>query len=256
MKDSRISWTHHTFNGTWGCTQVSPGCDNCYAKKFAERWGMDVWGQDKGRRLFGTKHWEAPLKWNDIAKAEGRRHRVFAYSMGDVFERHQAVVELLPRLWQTIRDTPHLDWLLLTKRANRIEESLPGDWNDHPHGYPNVWLGISAENQHWYNVRWHHLSKVRATVRFISCEPLLGPIHGLRELDNEPLPDWVICGGESAPSHKRRDMDRDWAQQLRQHCTALDVPFWFKQDSDHESGRRPHLLGSIIQELPRPRAAT
>ena len=129
-----ISWTHHTFNPWWGCTKVSPGCKNCYAETFASRYGFDVWGPGKARRTFSLAHWEEPLKWNRDAELAGERRRVFCASMADVFEAEAPAGELA-RLWALIRLTPWLDWLLLTKRAERIAESLPDDWGE---GYPNV----------------------------------------------------------------------------------------------------------------------
>src|SRR5262249_54064076 len=116
-----IEWTDHTFNPWWGCVEVSPACDFCYARTWAQRRGHPVWGTDAPRRFFGEAHWGEPLRWNRRAAATGRRARVFCASMADVLEeRHDPVGALLEqaraRLWATIEATPNLDWLLLTKR--------------------------------------------------------------------------------------------------------------------------------------------
>lgn len=171
-KDTGIPWTDHTFNMTWGCTKISLGCANCYADVWAARWGLDLWGANP-RRLFGPKHWAEPLKWQAAAKRDGVRRRVFTSSMADVFEDHPAIDAERPKLWDLIRKTPDLDWQLLTKRANRIAANLPDDWGD---GWPNVWLGVSVENQATADERIPHLLKIPAAVRFLSVEPLLGPV--------------------------------------------------------------------------------
>lgn len=257
-----ISWTKHTFNAVWGCTKVSEGCRNCYAETLAKRWGFDVWGPDKERRIFGDKHWAEPLKWN--TEAEGSKSKVFCESMGDVFEDHPTSIAQLPRLWALIKATPNLDWQLLTKRPERIAQSLPADWGS---GYQNVWLGTSVEDQAAADERIPHLQQTVAAVRFLSCEPLLGPITfrpkardeedmvrmTLAGQGEEPLMlakiHWVIVGGESGPNW--RPMDLDWARGIRDQCRAAGVAFFFKQ----AAGRRPQhettLDGETLHEYPR-----
>ena len=239
--NSKIEWTHHTFNPWWGCVKVSPGCEHCYAETFSKRTGHHIWGPaaTTQRRLFGNKHWAEPLKWNREAEAAGERHRVFCASMADVFEDHPQLISERVRLWRLIEDTPHLDWLLLTKRPENTTRMMP----TYLHGYPrNIWLGTSVENQQQADKRIPELLKVPAAVRFLSCEPLLGlvDISG-RSLDsvwindiNDPLIneecnliDWVIVGGESGP--KARPMHPNWARSLRDQCTAAGVAFHFKQ---------------------------
>lgn len=141
-ENSKIEWTHHTFNTWWGCVKVSPACDNCYAESLSKRFG-DHWGPKAEYRTFSDKHWNEPLRWNRAAEKAGERHRVFCASMADVFD-NRAPEGARERLWALIRQTPHLDWLLLTKRPQNIAEMLPEDWGD---GYPNVWLGVTVENQ-------------------------------------------------------------------------------------------------------------
>ncbi|HEY2512934.1 MAG TPA: DUF5131 family protein, partial [Polyangiaceae bacterium] len=116
VANSKIQWTDHTFNPWWGCQRVSPGCEHCYAEAFAKRTGHGVWGPTAQRRFFGEAHWKEPLKWNEAAKRSGQRARVFCASMADVFEDRWELEPHRARLAGLIRVTPHLDWLLLTKR--------------------------------------------------------------------------------------------------------------------------------------------
>src|SRR3990167_1022295 len=162
----------------------------------ATRWGFDVWGSDKSRRTFGDKHWNEPLKWNENAKKEVKRHKVFCSSMCDVFEKHPIIIQELKKLWPLIRQTPWLDWQLLTKHSNRIEMSLPSDWRQ---GYDNVWLGATIENND-YCYRADKLRVIPAKVHFISYEPALGPLDKLDLIHIK----WLIYGGESG-GHYRKD---------------------------------------------------
>lgn len=220
-----ISWAHHTFNGVWGCTQVSPACDNCYAMRFAERLGLQIWGPKAERRLFGPKHWAEPLRWNARALEAGERRRVFAYSMGDWCEEHPATIAQLPRLWELWRATPGLDWLMLTKRHGRLARSLPPDWGS---GYPNVWLGVTAETEAWWRRRVNALRAIPARVRWVSCEPQLGEIAFHRQMLAGIA--WVVFGGESktgqAPARPYR---LEWPRQAISVCQRLGVRPYLKQ---------------------------
>lgn len=210
-KETGISWTNHTFNPWWGCTKVSPGCDFCYAEAFDKRVGGAHWGKGAPRREFGDKHWNEPLKWNRDAEKAGKPAMVFCASMADIMD-DEAPEGARERLWKLIDDTPHLIWQLLTKRPHRYERYLPATFK---HG--NVWLGTTAENQEFYDVRWPILSKVgilRKFTRWISYEPALGPLrltngHGA-------WPEWVIFGGESGAG--RRPCEVEWANALRREC--------------------------------------
>jgi protein gp37 len=235
-----IAWTDHTFNVAWGCTKVSPGCAHCYADSLASRYGHDVWGAGKPRRIFGDKHWAEPLKWHAAAAEEQRRHRVFCSSMCDVFEDHPTIDAERTKLWALIRRTPWLDWQLLTKRPERIADHLPADWGS---GYRNVWLGTSIENND-YVFRADILRRIPATVRFISYEPALGPLDHL-DLDGI---DWVIVGGESGA--KYRLMDHAWARALKLRCESAGVAFFFKQSSHYYTERGIELDGQIVRKYP------
>ena len=172
-KDSRIEWTHHTFNPWWGCVKVSAACDHCYAETWAKRLGADVWGPKTERRFFTDAHWKEPLRWNREASEAGERRRVFCASMADVFENRPDLIAPRARLLALIEQTPHLDWLLLTKRIHLVQKLLPK-------GYElpsNVWLGTTVENQDSADKRIKYLLKFKTpSVRFLSCEPLLGPV--------------------------------------------------------------------------------
>lgn len=236
--DTAIAWTDHTFNPWWGCVNVSPGCDHCYAETFAKRTGHDVWGKDSGRRFFGDKHWTEPLKWTG---------RVFCASMADVFEMNHVLDAERVRLWELIDETPHLTWQLLTKRPENVPRLVPWHWMDG--GWPdNVWLGTTVEDQTRANLRVPRLLNIPAPVRFLSCEPLIGPVRLGDALWTGDL-HWVIAGGESGPKH--RPMDMNWPRNLRDECYQAAVPFFFKQ----VGGRTPkaggnELDGRTYQEFP------
>lgn len=213
-----IQWTDHTFNPWWGCAHVSPGCVNCYAERDAKRYGSDVWGAKADRRFFGETHWAEPLKWNREAEREGRRHRVFCASMADVFEPRDDLTLWREALWALIDATPSLDWQLLTKRPEEVAGMVP--WGDN---WPtNVWLGASVENQEWADKRIPALLRIPARLRFLSCEPLVGPTWILGYLLSQQI-HWVIVGGESGPH--ARPMDLVWARSLvnqsREHAAVF-----------------------------------
>ena len=285
-KESKINWTTHTFNPWWGCVKVSDGCKYCYAESFSKRTGNNVWGVNASRRFFGDKHWNEPLKWNEAAKQVGERHRVFCASMADVFEDREDLHAPRTRLFDLIRQTPELDWLLLTKRPENImpaiekgfsiaydDYDLPtvdmlANWDS---GEPpvNVWLGTSVENQKAADERIPHLLRVPAAVRFLSCEPLLGAVDIRFGVDPEPCDHarrscaeigccgmekihWVIAGGESG--NGARPMQEEWARSLMQQCKGAGVAFWMKQlggvrDKRHELEDLPEDLR--VRELPK-----
>lgn len=221
-ENSGIEWTHHTFNPWTGCTKVSAACDFCYAEAWSKRSGHVEWGPHGERRR--TKTWGNPVKWNRKAGLEGRRYRVFCASLADVFDNHRSIqFDWRRDLYQLIDETPNLDWLLLTKRPQNITRLAPQRW--FTQGIPgNVWLGTTVENQEEAERRIPHLVQVPASVRFLSCEPLLGPLMIRRWLGDL---EWVITGGESGP--RFRHADPDWFRDLRDQCAIYNVPFLFKQ---------------------------
>jgi protein gp37 len=177
MQNSKIEWTDHTFNPWWGCQRVSPGCEHCYAETLARRYNFKVWGPAKttSRRMMSNNYWKQPLKWNKAAKAAGVRPRVFCASMADVFEDHPELHEPRIRLFDLMDECQHLDWLLLTKRPENVRDMLLAAAR--PPGFPRrVWIGTSVEDQRRADERIPHLLNIPARVRFLSCEPLLGPV--------------------------------------------------------------------------------
>jgi protein gp37 len=226
-KNSSIEWTDHTFNPWWGCAKVSPGCENCYAEAWSKRVGEKIWGAKTERRFFSEKHWKEPLKWNADAESEKVRRRVFCASMADVFESRIELDEWRSKLWVLIDSTPWLDWLLLTKRPQNVLKRVP--WtNDWP---TNVWIGTTVEDQVRANERLPVLLQLPARRRFLSCEPLLGPVDLTAWTSLRPKKlysiDWVIAGGESGAN--ARAMLPGWARQLRDQCQKSGIPFHFKQ---------------------------
>lgn len=227
-RDSKIEWTHHTFNPWWGCVKVSPGCKYCYAETWAKRVGQDVWGPRASRRELSDGYWKQPIVWNSEASRHKTRARVFCASMADVFEDRRDLDAKRARLWDMITRTPALDWLLLTKRPQNVARLVP--WGNN---WPaNVWLGATAENQKWLERRADVLVHMPARVLFLSCEPLLGPldlsrwIEGARHGAHRGI-DWVIAGGESG--HYARAMHPEWLTGLRDQCTDAGIKFLFKQ---------------------------
>lgn len=229
--NSPIEWTDHTFNIAWGCEKVSPGCAHCYADTVSKRYGHGgVWGKDAPRRTFGERHWAEPLAWDRKAEKEGIVRRVFCSSMCDVFEDHPTIDAEREKLWPLIRETPWLDWQLLTKRPERVLEHLPKDWGS---GYANVWLGTSVESQRFI-LRAEMLAFIPARTRFISAEPLLRPLD-LSVLFTHNRIHWVVAGGESGP--KCRPMHPTWARNLRDQCETAGVAFFLKQLGGHPNKR-------------------
>lgn len=227
-ENSKIEWTTHTFNPWWGCTKVSEACKHCYAESWAKRVGKDVWGPSTDRRVFGDAHWAQPLKWNKASEGSLIRPRVFCASMADVFEDREELQPLRARLWNTIEQTPNLDWLLLTKRPQNV--SRLNGWGN---GWPgNVWLGTTVEIQKRAEELLPYLADIPAKVRFISAEPLLGPLDLGLWLGSTL--DWVITGGESGP--KARPASPNWFRSLHEQCMEADVPFHFKQWGDWAPG--------------------
>ena len=300
--NTSIEWCDHTFNPWVGCTKVSPGCDHCYAEGWAKRAGKAgvIWGGE--RRRTSEANWRQPMRWNAIAAAGhfvecsgcGRRGdartweddirrkhpqaitccpdrklvatrpRVFCASLADVFD-NQVQAQWRKDLFELIRMTPHLDWLLLTKRIGMVTAGIESvirtiesnvawgsglhqphedlrnwlaDWMLLGKAPANVWIGAAATNQSEADRDIPKLLAVPAARRFLSIEPMLGavsldcwPVYGE---DERPLLHWVICGGESGP--RARPMHPDWPRSLRDQCAAAGVPFLFKQWGEFGTG--------------------
>ena len=176
---SKIEWCDHTFNPWEGCQKVGPGCDNCYAEARDKRFtGGTHWGPGAPRRRTSPANWAKPLKWNREAAITGTRPRVFCASLADVFD-NAVDPQWRADLFELILKTPNLDWLLLTKRPGNIAKMLPLDWGK---GWPNVWLGCTVVNQDEAERDVPKLLAVNAAVRFLSVEPMLGPVD-LTNLD-------------------------------------------------------------------------
>jgi protein gp37 len=218
-----IEWTDSTFNPWIGCTKVSPGCDNCYAEALMDkRWKRVLWGSGQQRKRTSIANWKRPLLWDHEHEAfmleHGRRRRVFCASLTDVFD-NEVPLQWHNELWVLIKTTPHLNWLILTKRISNVPDMIPVDGLP-----PNVWLGATMVNQSEWDRDISKLLAVNASVRFVSVEPMIGPISGgiaLRSLD------WVIVGGESG--HSARPIQYKWVNGLRYECEAANIAFFFKQ---------------------------
>ena len=234
--NSTIEWTDATWNPITGCTKVSPGCKHCYAERLAER--LQTMGNPRyvhGFRLtLQRDQIELPLNWR-------RPRRIFVNSMSDLF--HESIpAEFVQSVFEVMNRAHWHHFQVLTKRAERLEE-LASDlqWGR------NIWQGVSVENAD-YLWRVEHLRKVPASVRFLSIEPLLGPIQRL------PLKgiDWVIVGGESGPGH--RLVMAQWIRDIRTQCEREGVPFFFKQWGGRTSKSGGNMLdGQQWMDYPTPR---
>ena len=217
---SSIEWTEATWNPVTGCTKVSPGCAHCYAETFAERFrGVPGHPYERGFDLqLRPERLEQPLTWK-------QPRMIFVNSMSDLF--HEDIeLAYIREVFKVMRKANWHTFQILTKRSQRMAEIAPRlRWPD------NIWMGVSVENQRWTR-RVDDLRRVGAEVRFLSCEPLLGPLQlDLREID------WVIVGGESGP--RARPMKPEWARDIRRQCQDAGVAFFFKQWGAHdEVGQR------------------
>jgi protein gp37 len=250
-ENSSIEWCDSTFNPWIGCTKVSQACDHCYAEaRMDTRLHRVKWGASQPR--VRTQTWGDPKKWEKRHEAfyakHGRRQRVFCASLADVFD-NQVPEEWRSDLFELIRVTPNLDWLLLTKRPQNIVRMVQANGAIAGNGTRylpcNVWLGTTAEDQTRADQNINALLRTRAElgarVLFLSAEPLLGPLDLVPYIhcDVANTLDWVIVGGESG--HHARPMHPDWARSLRDQCQVAGVPFLFKQwgewlPLDHQRG--------------------
>ena len=230
---SSIEWTEATWNPTTGCDRISAGCDNCYALTLAKRlkaMGAPKYQNDGDARTSGpgfgiTVHPEVlvlPYTWRTP-------RLVFVDSMSDLFHA-RVPLAFVRQVMDVMRETPQHTYQVLTKRSRRLARI--GNQLDWP---ANVWMGVSVENADALG-RVDELRRVPAAVRFLSCEPLLGPLDGI---DLEGI-GWVIAGGESGP--RARPMDPQWVADLRNVCQQAEIPFFFKQ----WGGRTPKAGGRIL----------
>ncbi|MDP2948362.1 MAG: phage Gp37/Gp68 family protein [Chloroflexota bacterium] len=242
---SSIEWTEATWNPVTGCSKVSPGCAHCYAETFAERFrGVPGHPYERGFDLqLRAERLEQPLKWT-------QPRMIFVNSMSDLF--HEDVPgEFIESVLGIMAEAHWHTFQVLTKRSDRLAQLAPRlSWPD------NVWMGVSVENQRWAD-RIEDLRKVPAKVRFLSCEPLLGPL----ELDLEGI-SWVIVGGESGA--RARPIDPQWVRQIREQCEEAGVAFFFKQwgafneaGAKVGKGRAGRILdGRLWNAMPKPLAGS
>ncbi|SOY56815.1 phage Gp37/Gp68 family protein [Cupriavidus taiwanensis] len=308
-ENSKIEWTDHTFNPWEGCQKVGPGCDHCYAEtrnaRFAGGTAVNWGGPGAPRRRTSAANWRKPLAWNaqheKFFAEHGRRQRVFCASLADVFD-NAVSVQWRYDLLRLIMATPNLDWLLLTKRIGNagpmLEQAMRAltvgreGWRDNY--LSNVWIGATIVNQAEADRDIPKLLTTPAAVRFLSMEPLLGPVdlrnvavpaehdqlrrpwdyegykfNALSSHDDDRFHqapatiDWVIVGGESGPA--ARPMHPDWAIRLRDQCEGAGVPFLFKQWGEHapndrtmaevEASQRGYTFVPYSEDQPYPIAA-
>lgn len=233
MAQSKIEWTESTWNPVTGCNKVSPGCKNCYAERMAKR--LKAMGQPNYANGFEVTIHEhmldRPLHWKTP-------QTIFVNSMSDLF--HEDVpLSYITEVFDVMTKASWHNFQVLTKRSNRLVEL-----NESLSWPTNVWMGVSVENSN-YTYRVEHLRKCSAKTKFLSLEPLLGP---LKDLNLDDI-DWVIVGGESGPN--ARPMKQEWVIQIRDQCVGATVPFFFKQwggKNKKKSGRQ--LEGRTWSQMP------
>ncbi|OGO04203.1 MAG: hypothetical protein A2Y73_03540 [Chloroflexi bacterium RBG_13_56_8] len=230
---SHIEWTESTWNPVTGCTKVSPGCKHCYAERMARRLkAMGHPNYAKGFQVCLHEHMlDLPLHWR-------KPQMIFVNSMSDLF--HEDVpLEYIKRVFYTMRQASWHTFQVLTKRSHRLARlDQEIEWPE------NVWVGVSVENRD-YTLRIDHLKRTAAHIKFLSLEPLLGP---LPELDLHGI-NWLIVGGESGPG--ARPMDPQWVIDIRDQSCAANVPFFFKQWGGFNRKRNGRLLeGRTWNQMP------
>lgn len=251
--ETNISWTKVTFNPWVGCTQISPGCNHCYAAASDRRFtDGQHWGTGAPRRRTVTSNWKKPLRWNNEALKSGEFWPVFSASQADIFD-NEVDPAWREDFWRLVRATPALTWQIVTKRIGNVRKMLPPDWGD---GYPNVWLGMTVVNQFEADRDIPKLFLVPTILRFLSVEPMLSGIDLTRVVFDDgyksvnaltgevltmmtggaagrnigPKIDWVITGGESRqPGQPARAFDLAWAELIAGDCANAAVPFFMKQ---------------------------
>ncbi len=230
---SQIEWTDATWNPVTGCTKISPGCKYCYAERMAKR--LQAMGQPNYRNGFAVtlqpQMLDLPLRWR-------KPKRIFVNSMSDLF--HVDVpTEFILRVFDTMGRADWHNYQILTKRSERLRAlDIRLDWREH------IWMGVSVERDD-YLYRVDHLRRTKAQVKFLSIEPLLGPLHRL-SLSGI---DWVIVGGESGPG--ARPLDPDWVREIRDRCSRERVPLFFKQWGGVNKSRNGRILdGRTWDEMP------
>jgi protein gp37 len=244
-QNTKIQWAHHTANLWWGCTEVHAGCDNCYAKKLAHRYGFSVWGKESPRKEIKSV-WSDLLKFQNKAAKSNEKHRVFVGSMMDIFEKPMPLIDNSHkpitqchcdvcngtyttnhlRQWLfnvVVPNSPNLIFLFLTKRPRNINKYIPQSWLQSPPS--NVMYGMSVVDNETVNTHMKHFIKVKGR-KFLSVEPQIDSVNIQGYLSMKHI-DWVIQGGESG--HGKRPFNIDWAYYMQQQCNIAKVPYFFKQ---------------------------
>lgn len=249
---STISWTDASWNPVTGCSKISAGCLHCYAETLSLRqgWSKKAWtAANAGENvILHRDRLELPLRWK-------KPRKIFVNSMSDLF--HENVpFDFIDEVFEVMSEAEQHIFQVLTKRPERFAEWFRqtllfggGDF------YPHIWIGVSAENQHWAEVRIPTLAATWMGPRFVSVEPMLEPVDLMPYLTRKDQPEyfwpdlnWVIVGGESGPGF--RPMNLDWARTLRDQCVANDVPFWFKQIAGPRPGMGATLDGVEWHQFP------
>ena len=234
MIDTKISWAHATWNPWTGCHRVSKECIGCYADALLSRTGRTF------NVLALTQTWKTPYELNAMAAAQNRQAICFVCSLSDFF--HASADNWRKDAWRVIRDCKHVNFMLLTKRPERIVECLPADWNNGKN-YPGAWLGTTCGVRSSYP-RVDILRTIPCSLRFLSIEPLM---ESVADIDLSGI-GWVATGGMSGPLHREQRMRLAWAAEVHDRCRQQGVPFLFKQASNIHTERGINALSLVLAE--------
>lgn len=235
-ENSKIAWTDNTFNPWIGCSRVSPGCENCYAENLMDhRYHRVEWGPGKPRSR--TRTWKDPLRWNREAENAGVRTKVFCASLADWLDE-EVPTQWREDLFDLIEACPNLDWLMLTKRIENAHFMAPNAWMFGGKWPNNVWFGVTAENQKYFDLRIPKLPSIPAATKWVSYEPIKIPMVC------QVIIDWLIIGGESAQTSPARPFEIEWAESAITQCRSLGIVPFMKQIGDTPSWKGHAFIAS------------
>lgn len=243
-KDTEISWTDHTVNPWIGCFKISTECRNCYAAVMESRYQRANWGKNETR--YRTKGAEKSARSYDrIARRDGVRRKIFCASMSDFFEDKQELIEIRNDWWQIIKECNQLDWLILTKRADKIAGFLPEDFYDGAYRHVNLGVSVGVKSS---TPRLDHLRAIRdwGGLRWVSMEPLLESIAGV---DLTRI-DWAIVGGETTVGNDFMPLQEVWVEEIQAACAAHGTTFFFKQTAGRNGTTLKTFRGVQYYDFP------
>ena len=243
-KDTEISWTDHTVNPWIGCFKISAECRNCYAEVMESRYQRAEWGRTSPR--YFTKNAEKQARsFNRAAQRDGVRRKVFCASMSDFFEDNESLIQTRKHWWNVIKELNQLDWLVLTKRADKIQQFLPEDFTEGQYTHVNLGVSVGVQSS---TPRLNHLRKIPdwGGLRWVSMEPLLESLKGV----NLTNIDWAIVGGETTVGNTFTPMLDQWVIEVQEACQKHGTTFFFKQTAGRNGTTLKTFQGTQYYNFP------